>query len=287
MNEVFVDTSIQIARFFHSPEKKRRIEERLNSFSEVFTGLVAKQEYKNRVLKTARYLLLQLESHKSFKAVRRHVDDHLSQNPRLRNICAQLLDTVHESSPNETDEDLTDRARSQMRNLLRLGLDDFENSVTGIIDDSGCACARLPVIEKEAYKTYEFGAEQCRKVSASCGIKEFMHNRKSDLKKILTAIQRLSEREKTAELKRIEEFIEKVLLDHSISSSLNACLKVGDLMIALESVNFEHFYTMNIKESKPLCHALGQTLIVRPSYATKEDEFYPFKVRSNNIIESC
>lgn len=275
MNEVFIDTSIQIARTIHSPEKKRKIEARLNSFSEVFTGLIVKQEYKRRLLKNARYLLNQLNDYNSFIAVRRHVDDHLSQNNRMRNICAQLLDTVHEAHPDDTDQDLTDRARSHMRNLLRLGLCDLENAVTGIIDDSGCACARLPIIEKDSYKDYDFGAEKCKKVAASCEIKDFLHNRKYDLEKILTALKSIPPNSKTVELKKAEAFIEQVLADNAISPSLNACLTVGDLMIALESVNFRHFYTMNKKESEHLCPALGQNLIVRPSLDRKEDEFYP------------
>jgi hypothetical protein len=76
-------------------------------------------------------------------------------------------------------------------------------------------------------------------------------------------------------LKKAEEFIEKVLAGNTVSPSLNACLTVGDLMIALESVNFQHFYTMNKKESEHLCFALGQNMIVRPSYSIKDDEFYP------------
>ncbi len=277
MNEVFIDTSIQIARVIHSPEKKRKIESRLGSFSEVFTGLVVKQEYKRRVLKVAQYLLNQLDDKKSFIAVRRHVDDHLSQDRRKQAICQQLLDTVQECVDSEYDRDLTDRARSSMRNLIRLGLTDFENGVTDIIDDSGCACAKLPIIEKVPYKTYDFGTDKCNKVAGSCGIKDFIHNRKHDIRKILAAIKGLSPPDKTSELKKAEDFIESVLIDQTISPSLNACLKVGDLMIALESVNFEHFYTMNIKESKHLCPALGQNLIYRPSLATKPDEFYPYQ----------
>jgi hypothetical protein len=87
---------------------------------------------------------------------------------------------------------------------------------------------------------------------------------------------------KTSELKKAEEFIEKVLADNAISPKLNACLTVGDLMIALESVNFQNFYTMNIKDSEHLCLALGQQLIVRPSNSQKEDEFYPCLPPANN-----
>lgn len=277
MNDVFVDTSILIARVIHSPEKKRKIEARLSQYSGVYTGLVAKQEYKRRLLKTAQYLLNQLDSKKSFKIVRRHIDDHLSNVRRKQVICQQLLDTVHECRDGETDAELTDRAKSHLRNLIRLGLEDLDDTITQIVDDSGCACAKIPIIEKEPYKSYEFGSDKCSKVAKNCDVIEFIRSHKPDLQKILEVIKNLPPAGKTEELKRAENFIEKVLSDHSRSPFLDSCLTVGDLMIALESANFECFYTMNIKESEHLCYALKQTLIVRPSHADKEDEVYSYQ----------
>jgi len=53
MPEVFVDTSIQIVRFVHGPETKRRIEQRLAAFERTTTGLVARQEFRRRLLREA------------------------------------------------------------------------------------------------------------------------------------------------------------------------------------------------------------------------------------------
>jgi hypothetical protein len=49
-SDIFVDTSIQIARITHSPETKRRICARLEQHGEVVTSLVVKQEFKRRLL---------------------------------------------------------------------------------------------------------------------------------------------------------------------------------------------------------------------------------------------
>ena len=45
---VFLDTSIQISRFFKSDEQKRRISERLATFNLVIAGLVVRNEFRRR-----------------------------------------------------------------------------------------------------------------------------------------------------------------------------------------------------------------------------------------------
>ncbi len=54
---IFLDTSIAIARTVHSPATKLRIKERLRRHEVVVSSLVAKQEFKRRLLKEAQYLL--------------------------------------------------------------------------------------------------------------------------------------------------------------------------------------------------------------------------------------
>jgi hypothetical protein len=74
---VFLDTSIQIARFVHGPETKRRIRERIDQYDLSITGEVVKQEFKRRLLKEAQYLLNLFDRFGSFQRVWRHVLDVL------------------------------------------------------------------------------------------------------------------------------------------------------------------------------------------------------------------
>jgi hypothetical protein len=64
------------------------------------------------------------------------------------------------------------------------------------------------------------------------------------------------------------------LTDSNGTEERNPCLKVGDLLIALESVGVGSFYTMNAKESKQLCPVLGQELVIRPMRADSDDVIY-------------
>jgi len=152
-----------IARMVHSPETQHRIAERISNYESVVTSLVVKQEFKRRLLKEAQYLLNQLNSKGSYKKVLRHIMDVLPhQQQRKRNICLETMVMIFESTDDTAnDAELTERAISYMRSLLRYGLSDFESGVDRIIWDSGCACSHLPIEEKSPYRLYEFGTDKC------------------------------------------------------------------------------------------------------------------------------
>ncbi len=71
--EVYLDTTILIASFIHSPRVKFEIREKIKSFRNVLTGQVAQQEFTRRLLKEAEYLLGQLKKRKTVAAVQRHL----------------------------------------------------------------------------------------------------------------------------------------------------------------------------------------------------------------------
>lgn len=264
---VFLDTTIQIARFVHSPSLKQLIEGKIRFFHVSVTSLVVKQEFKRRLLREAKYLLDLLERKQSFKRALRHVTDVLpSQQGRKRNICLEMLLVVFEDSD---DADLTERAVMYLNDLLATGLDEFEALVDKVMTDSGCLCARTPI--RRVGKRYEFGTDACSRLSSQCGICEFLEGRRDHLTRIQTALDSLPENVKTDELREAHDFIDAFFAAPDKIRRRNPCLTAGDLLIALESIRIPWFYTMNGKESQHLCRALGQSLIVRPINPERED----------------
>lgn len=266
---LFLDTSIQIARQVHAPEMKSRIQARLATFALTASSDVAKQEFKRRLLKEAQYLLNQFEKRKSYAEVQRWVSDVLPpQQHRKRKICLQMLQTVFE---NADDSELTERSKRYLRTLLKTGLAAFDASVDQIVHDSGCACARYPVTEEKRYVRYSFGPEECSDTEGACEIAKFMDGRKDVLQQILTYLEAVAEVDKSDEIKRAEAAIRRVLVNPQAAYTSSACLMLGDLVIALESIGFLAFYTINEKESRHLCRALKQNLIVRPVNYESDD----------------
>lgn len=266
---LFLDTSIQIARTVHGPETKKRIENRLAEYDLTVSSEVVKQEFKRRLLKEAQYLLNQLNKLGSIEKVHRHVVDILPpQQNRKRNICLDTLSTIWEG---RADEEITDRAKRYLRNLIKFGLEIFEDEVGSLVRDVGCACSRNPIVERKPYRDYDFGTDHCSKTKGACGVTSFLRDHREVLVRILDGLNTMPPEDKTKELNSAQEFIELCLEDPDRATVKDPCLKVGDLIIALESLRIPAFYTLNVRESKHLCRWLKQDLIVRPKNPVHDD----------------
>ncbi len=276
---VFLDTSIQIARFVHGPLTKRKIAERLRNFSFVATSLVVRQEFKRRLLKEARYLLEQLNRRGSLEAVQRHVVDVLPpQQRRKQQIWLDLITTIFEG---ESDINCTERARLFLRSLLRGGLDEFDELVDHVIESSRYACGLTRVAET-APDRFETGPEKCSKVRETCGVRSFLAANLSAIESLRRCLGTVPIGSKSQETSAAEQVLEDLDTPMEGIEDRNLCLTAGDLMIAIESASIPAFYTMNGKESQHLCRALQQDLIVRSPnpdrvdvICARDDEAWP------------
>lgn len=268
---IFLDTSIQIARLVHGPKTKAGIQQRLARHRSEVTSLVVRQEFKRRLLKEAEYLLRLLHRYQSFDEVHQHVIRLFGSWPgrtRKRTICLQTLAQIHGGN----DADRTERFQYYLRSLLVNGLKQFDRKADNLLKDSGCACAKIDVVEKQALRRYELGLEHCSRTKAgACGIVSFLASVQTNCQTIYARLQAIAPEKKSAEIKNAEHFLEGLARAPSQAQREDPCLKVGDLVIALEAAGICNFYTLNSRESQYLCRALGQTLIVRPIDPTKDE----------------
>jgi hypothetical protein len=275
--ELFLDTSIQIARHVHGPKTKVAIKQRLSQHSKHITSLVVRQEFKRRLLKEAEYLLRLLYRYQSFDEVNQHVIRLFGQWPgrvRKRNIYLQMLSQVHAGSDGER----TERLQLYLRSLLVSGLRRFDQMVDEIRRDSNCACALQVVIEKQKLRRYELGTDKCSRTKpGTCGIQEFLKQRADLSKKILEYFQALASEKKSKEIQNAEKFLAKILAKLEKADEEDPCLTVGDLLIALESAGVSHFFTVNGIESQHYCRPLGQTMIVHPIDPLKAEIICPIQ----------
>ncbi len=267
--DLFLDTSIQIARQVHGPQTKAAIKQRLSQHSRHVTGLVVRQEFKRRLMKEAVYLLGLLHRYDSFEEVFQHVIRLFGPwHQRKRTICLQTLLQVHRGS----DAERAERLRLYLRSLLVTGLRRFDQAVDEVRDDSQCACALQPVVEKVALRRYELGGDRCSQVKPGvCGIRAFLDQRTGLTNKVLQHFRSLPLEKKSAEIRKAEKFLAKMVANSAKVAREDPCLTVGDLLIALESAGISHFLTLNSTESQHFCRVLGQTMIVQPVDPTKEE----------------
>lgn len=269
---IFMDTSIIIGQLFHSPAMRDRIEFQLARHKSRVTSSVVRQEFRRRVIKEARYLLGLLENTESFESTMRHVHDRLPPaSDRKRRICMQILMTIQED---QTDSDKLDRAKSQMRMLLHHGLRQFNALADKVIDGASCACSQQPVARPKRGE-YDLGTEKCSETSG-CGLDACLGVQSQEaVVAVHEHLIQLPAPDKTSEIQRGEDFLNDTNRGRNNPARHDPCLKVGDLLIAIESKDVPTFYTMNWKESRHYCMALRQTLIVRRQNPELADEIYP------------
>jgi hypothetical protein len=274
---IFLDASIIIARLVHSPEAKKKIEACLRQYDIKVTSSVVRQEFKRRLLKEAKYLLELLNRLNSYDEVFHHVlrlPDHIHKSlRRKRNISLQILSQLF---PGRDDAERTERAKLYMHNLLTIGLDLFDARVDQVVKGAECACNRIPVREVKQMLRYEFGTDKCSETEGRCGVVNYLVSHSEDVAVIRTYLLNASDENKSTEIKNTQAFLDDIAEHPAIAVSKDPCLKVGDLMIALESVGIPAFYTLNEKESQFFCAALRQKMTVRPFNPAEEDTTFHF-----------
>jgi hypothetical protein len=267
---IFVDTSVQILRIIGSKGHKTRIRERLDKYGLIVTSLVVRQEFNRRFLTEMRYLIEQLDRRDSLPDLLHHLNQGLGPFHRRKAvICIAIVTTFLERQVfSESTEEQRDRFRVYLEMLLEGGLDDFDEMVHHVIEESDCAAGRISIRRKGS--RYDFGHEKCSR-HPNCKIQAMLLEKVAAVTALQSALEALPKPAPTNELESARNFFEKVAKDPECVRGCEPCLKVGDAIIAVKSAGIPSFYTKNYKESRHLAPALGQTLIVRPNREDLDD----------------
>jgi hypothetical protein len=269
---VFVDSSIQISKTIREPEMRERIGAWLGRYAKRVSSTVSLQEFKRRVLRELAYLLAKLEQTQSYQKTLAHVQQVLpAQQLRKQRICISLL---HQILPGATDEELTERSRRYFRTLLMTGESQFNNEFDAVLPGVDCFLARAPVVtEKQRYKKYRLGNIHCSKTKKQCKIGEALTQILPQCKSLYNFLRSLPSERLTPELEAAIGFLNRIVNGPELEKihDEDACLEVGDLLIAIESASIEDFYTMNYRESQAFCDFFGQNLTIRPNNPTDDE----------------
>ena len=169
------------------------------------------------------------------------------------------------------DEEM-DRFRAYLEMLLEGGLDEFDSMVDHVIQDSGCSAGSVAI--RRVGSRYDFGHDKCSRHS-DCRIRAMLERKADTVAVLAAALSEIPEGSRTAEIQLSLQFLAKVTADTSCSKDCDPCLKVGDVLIAIESFGVPAFFTKNYKESRHLAPPLKQTLIVRPNSEEQDDIVCP------------
>jgi len=275
----FIDTSVFIARHAHSPTQAQKVESATGAGSgrTKVSGLVVRQELKRRMLGDAEYLFRLLDEKNGFEEALHHLN-RLRQLPYQANragICLGLMASI----TGVDDQDKTDRLKAKLRRFILTCLAKFDGWVDHLERGSGCHCATLDPVERKkrgGRVVFEMGDDKCG-TGGTCHVGQFLTRMSDSSTAIQSHLAATLEPNGRKELHDILAFLNDTTSAEFTATDRNPCLTVGDLLIALESVaaNCAEMYTMNHRDSLPLCAALGQQLRILSHKPEVEDVVVP------------
>lgn len=243
---IFIDTSVQILRFIGSRDIKAQVENQIRAHRFSVTSLVVRQEFKRRFLTDVRYVKNALEKNKldpaeTLRYVNRKLSSHV--NRRKLSISLEILATAGFTSGEEF--------HLLLSSWEDFGLDLFDDSVGQVVRYSGCGCGM----------SRDLGPTKCR-TARNCAINSFLSTRAPEANAIYESLLNCISPPKTSEISKAEQYLDRWLNQNILPEADDPCLKVGDLLIALESNGIPVFYTQNARESQFFCKVQNQTMVV-------------------------
>jgi hypothetical protein len=272
---VFADSSVQIARTIREPAMRARINAWLAQYKLKISGLVAIQEFKNRVLRDIAYLLDKLHKTGSYRDTLDYVTNVLPRpQERKRNICVTALHRILEGRP---DGELTERARLYLRTLLMHGTNQVVAQLDYVAPTISCYWALVPVQERRRYVSYDLGYKFCSKSNRQCQIGVSLAAKQDVCVELLNFLTALPADRTTGELGSAASFLERIVNGNALANIFaeEPCWTAGDLLLALSSERVPAFYTMNYRESQAYCDFFNQDLSVRPNDPAQDERTFP------------
>lgn len=248
-SEIFLDTSILLARL-KGLDMRAKVDQALRTFRWRGTAAYSKLEYGNVILSTVSYLLDKLDTLGNLEALRYHVANRLlGYQDKYKTWFSNLL-AWHLNEP-----EATDRAKLELRYLLRIGTGYVDLVSDEVRDDIKCPWTEQTGIERWQRPS------KCQKRRPGCRLPEFFTSNQLCFVKIRECIELLPETERTNQLTDFAQIIAEAVGNPQVLRDYEVCRRFADSIIAMESATYRAFFTQNIKESRVLCGVLGQLLL--------------------------
>jgi hypothetical protein len=140
----------------------------------------------------------------------------------------------------------------------------FNKSVDFLADGTGCVRSTEPPSLKRGH--LEVTLQNCRRDRIRCRIHKFFEENRSLFQAMIGEIQSLEEKDRSKELRTLEQITASASADSKVLCDDRVCRKVGDALIGIDSKGFPELISSNSKEFRVICNAVGNALVtIRPS----------------------
>ena len=267
---VHIDTSIQIERCKEA-KKAKVVEKILKDFRFKSTSSYAKFEFKRAWLRDLAFLYKASRNVEKFGDVIAYVDEHLNAYPMNRRRVSRCLQAITAFLARATG-DLSDEAdilrfRTYLINAILGAYSWWDFSVTHEYNGTGCTRASEPPTQR-AGGYIDVSIPQCRPNKCSCTVHAFFEANKERFIALKSEIEKLGGKA-SKELQEAAGVIRQAEKKPESLCDEKKCLKLGDVLIAIDGLDMDWFAANNDKEWVFLSRILGKRL-VNPVRAAKK-----------------
>ena len=259
---VHLDTSLQIERC-KTGRKAEPVLSFLRDFRFVSTSSYARLEFKRAWLQRLAYLYSLSGQVKTIGEVSGVLADKLGSHPlhrRQLSTCLQAIEAFLLPTNDRISEtaQLT-RMRAHLRGAVLNAFSWWEASVTHEYNGTNCVRASERPRVSGGGKL-DVSIPKCRRNAIRCRIHSFLQDNRVHLRAIKAEIDRLGSNASDelikagAVLDAFEDDPEKVCQD-------DVCVKLGDILVAIDGIDIGSFAANNDKEWIPLARALQKHLL--------------------------
>lgn len=250
----FLETSVFINRFLGHNLLKQKIKATIGTES-CYTSLFVFYEFKRSVVKTLIELYFQvLEEDQPSDAIAYYKENFSNRENKI--VIGAISDLI-------SNEDLANNKLKFLINLERLILDILEqmsNSISEFVSNQAkCPLGKVAISSNEDFEKF-INQIKCK---ANCNIANFWKNHLGILK-MLTQKENIELHQKNKEFKKFLPLLYEVIKDYKKGQTVKNCLKLGDIIIALEMPKDYIMLTFD-RSFESLCPIMKKTVKRLPS----------------------
>ncbi len=155
----------------------------------------------------------------------------------------------------------------EMKNILITLIDsnieivwhEFKNLTSTILDTICCTRSTEDPIDTDG--DWHAAIPKCYSKNTSCKVDDFITQRIPLLKNFISYYDKLPEEERTDELNKIRSTANSVISNSKFNWQGSQCRRVGDLIIAIQSIDCIKLISSNRKEHSHLSNAFGYNFL--------------------------
>jgi len=258
--DLFLDTTIQLERKLSKTQELKKLQETFKEANRVLTSTYVKMEYRRSLVQDWVYIYNVLSEVENFGDLLLRINALTPYSQRrINRMIGSLAQFFREGISIITEslgKELIEISLHYFRLIIEFSMEDFDDSVSFIINETDCYNAKVsPSLRENKFDNHTV---HCKPSDIKCRIIEFFKKNIDEFKIIYEKLLCLPSLDNEQE--RMKGILEKALKYPQNMADYRNCWRCADSIIAVECPQEAILYTTNEKHFNPICEKIGKRL---------------------------